>query len=48
MEIARAVIIADTVSAWIEPHSWIQPHPFKILIEPQSKTRYGKIQPHLE
>ena len=37
-----------TVSAWLEPHSWIQPHPLDILIEPQSKTKVGKIQPQLE
>ena len=38
----------DTVSARIEPQSWLDPHPTKILIEPQSKRDIEKIEPHLE
>ena len=37
-----------TVSALFEPHSWLQPHPMKMLIEPQSKTNIETIEPHLE
>ena len=40
--------IRDTVSARIEPQSWLDPHPTKILIEPQSKRDIEKIEPHLE
>ena len=38
----------NTVSARIEPQSWLDPHPTKILIEPQSKRDIEKIEPHLE
>ena len=37
-----------TVSTRIEPQSWIQPHPKKILIEPHPKTNIERIEPHLE
>ena len=37
-----------TVSARIEPHSWLDPHPKKNLIDPQSKTDIETIEPHLE
>ena len=37
-----------TVSAHIEPHSWIQPHLTKMLIDPQSKMNIKTIDPHLE
>ena len=37
-----------TVSTWIEPQSWLDPHPTKILIEPQSKRDIEIIEPHLE
>ena len=37
-----------TVSAPFEPHSSLQPHPMKMLIEPQSKTNIETIEPHLE
>ena len=37
-----------TVSARIEPQSWLDPHPTKILIEPQSKRDIEIIEPHLE
>ena len=37
-----------TISAWMQPHSWIEPHPIEKLIEPQSKIILKKIQPQLE
>ena len=32
----------------MQPHSWIEPHPFQKLIQPQSKTDVESIQPQLE
>ena len=32
----------------MQPHSWIEPHPIKKVIQPQSKTDFEKIQPQLE
>ena len=40
--------IQYTVLARIEPQSWLDPHPTKILIEPQSKRDIEIIEPHLE
>ena len=37
-----------TVSARIEPQSWLDPHLTKIPIEPQSKRDIEKIEAHLE
>ena len=37
-----------TVSARIEPQSLLDPHPTKIIIEPQSKRDIEKIELHLE
>ena len=38
----------DTVSAWMQPHSWIEPHPIQNLIQPQSKNSFETIEPQLE
>ena len=32
-----------TVSAWMQPHSWIEPHPIQNLIQPQSKNSFETI-----
>ena len=32
----------------MQPHSWVEPHPSKKLIQPQSKTEFEKIQPQLK
>ena len=40
--------VKPTVSARLEPHSWLQPHPFKFLIHPQSRADNEIIEPHLE
>ena len=37
-----------TISAWMQPHSWIQPHPIHFLIQPESKIGFEKIEPQLE
>ena len=38
----------STVSAQLERHSWIEPHPLQKLIQPQSKTDIETIKPQLE
>ena len=38
----------STVSAWMQPHSWIEPHPTQNLIQPQSKMGFEKIETQLE
>ena len=37
-----------TVSAQLEAHSWIEPHPLEKLIQAQSKTDIETIQAQLE
>ena len=41
-------ILQNTVLAWMQPHSWIEPQPIQKLIEPKSKFILKKIQPPLE
>ena len=40
--------IKTTGSAQLEPHSWLQPHQFKTIIHPQSRTGIEMIEPHRE
>ena len=37
-----------TVSAPLQPHSWIEPHPFEKLIQLQSKADIETIKPQLK
>ena len=37
-KIYRPMLIDYTVSALLQPHSWIEPHCFEKLLQPQSKT----------
>ena len=39
---------ASTVSAQIQPHSWIEPHPIQKVIQPQSEIDFETIEPQLD
>ena len=38
----------NTVSTLMQPHSWIEPNSFQILMQPQCKIAFKTIQAHLE